>query len=168
MICTMIFQTVSNPIETAEILNNDLEIISTWVKTWQVTFNATKTESILFTRKHIDQHHPNLYFNGVQIAKLDSHKHLGITLQSDGHWNEHVKSIIKKTNQKLVIMRKLKFLLDRRIFYVRPILGYGNMVWININDELQNNLEQTQLEAARIVTEGIKGTHRDQLYKETN
>ena len=40
--------------ETAEILNRDLQKISTWASKWKVTFNASKTKDIIFSNKYLN------------------------------------------------------------------------------------------------------------------
>ena len=44
---TSLFIIVDNPLTAARNLNTDLEKISRWAATWLVSFNPTKTESLL-------------------------------------------------------------------------------------------------------------------------
>ena len=86
------------------------------------------------------------------------HKHLGLFLSNDGTWHEHIDYITSKAWQRVNIMRKLKFLLDReslQIIYtsfIRPILEYSDIVWDNITQYEVIALQTIQNEAARIVT----------------
>lgn len=57
---TSFFIIVNNPLTAPEILNTDLDKISQWAATWLVTFNPTKTEALLFSRKLNRPHHPLL------------------------------------------------------------------------------------------------------------
>ena len=43
---TSLFATWSDPAETADILNRDLEKISAWVTKWKVKFNASKSKTL--------------------------------------------------------------------------------------------------------------------------
>ena len=45
-------------------------------------------------------------------------------------------------------------------------MEYGSIVWDNCDDECKNILDKIELEAARVVTGGIKGTHHQALYDE--
>ena len=71
------------------------------------------------------------------IKEVDTHKHLGIILSNDGTWHKHIDYIKTKAWDRINIMRKLKFQLDRRSLeiiyttYIRPILEYGNEIWDN-------------------------------------
>ena len=72
------------------------------------------------------------------------------------------------------IMRKLKFKLDRRSLqtiyfsFIRPVIEYSDVVWDNCTFYEANELEKIQLEAARIVTGATKLVSIDSLYAETD
>ena len=170
---TMIFTTVEDPVRAATILNKDLQTIQNWSETWLVNFNAKKTKTITFGTKANKQLHPKLYLNQEEIVEVDSHTHLGLTMSSNGKWEEHISNLIAKTNYKLVAMRKFKHILDRKSLvkiycsYIRPTLEYASCVWNNCTKAQSDRLEQLQLEAARIVTGSVKGTQHKVLYCET-
>lgn len=42
------------------------------------------------------------------------------------------------------------------ICYIRPLLEYGDVIWDNFTNELKNDLESVQNEAARIVAGATK------------
>ena len=128
---------------------------------------------MLFTRKVTPINHPDLFLHNVKIKNYTKHKHLGIFLKSDCRWTEHIRYVETKVKFKLLILRKLKYLLDRKTLeqiyfsYIRPIMEYGNLLWTNYTDELENDLEKLQLEAMRIITGAVKGTHHRLLYNES-
>ena len=100
--------------------------------------------------------------NNEYIKEVTHHKHLGLFLSNDGTWHEHIDYITSKAWQRVNIMRKLKFLLDReslQIIYtsfIRPILEYSDIVWDNITQYEVIALHKIQNEAARIVTGATK------------
>ena len=51
-----------------------------WAKRWCVTFNPTKTESLLISRKINQPVHRPLFIDNQIIKEVSSHKHLGIFL----------------------------------------------------------------------------------------
>ena len=169
---TSLYLIVDDPNETANILNNDLETIHKWAETWLVKFNPSKSESLLLSRKNITHLHPPLVMNNVHIKKVTHHKHLGLFLSHDGTWHEHIDYITSKAWQRLNIMRKLKFLLDREslqiiyISFIRPILEYSDVVWDNITQYEVNAIQKIQNEAARIVTGATKLVSLDMLNQE--
>ena len=52
---TSLYIVVENPDDAAELLNADLRKITTWAEQWLVTFNPPKTESMLISRKLLNQ-----------------------------------------------------------------------------------------------------------------
>ena len=153
-------------------MNENLEKVITWATKWKVIFNPEKTISMNFTRKR-EPSNIIVTMANTAINPSPSHKHLGIILQSSGKWAEHIGNLICRAKRRIDILRSLKWKLDRKslgklyIAYVRPILENGNSVWVNCTKQEGDNLENQQLEAARIVTGAKKGTSHFELYRET-
>ena len=67
-------------------------------------------------------------------------------------------TLLKKTYNRLNIMRKSRTFLDRYsleknyISLIRPLMEYADVIWDNQKQNLINKLENIQLDAARIVT----------------
>ena len=129
---------VDSPDNASNTLNQDLAKISSWADRWLVLFNPKKTESILFSRKVNKPVHPPLIMNNEILTNVESHKHLGITFESSGSWHKYIQLITSKAWQRIHIMRKLKFHLDRKALdiiytsFIRPILEYADVVWCNL------------------------------------
>ena len=66
---TSLFATGTDPAETAEILNRDLQKISNWAIKWNVTFNSSKTKDIIFSNKYLNNS-PPLIFNNIYITRV--------------------------------------------------------------------------------------------------
>lgn len=170
---TSLYIIVENPMQASVMLNSDLSKINNWASNWSVTFNPNKTEHMIISRKIIQPFHPSLYMNDVLIQEVETHKHLGVTFSSDFSWKQHIDNITKKANQRLSILRTLKYRLDRKslelmyLTFIRPILEYADIVWGNITADLANKIKKINLEAARIVTGATKLTSISLLYRET-
>lgn len=147
--------------------------IHKWSKQWLVSFNPTKTECLTISNKVKKPFHPSLIFNNVHLKEVETHKHLGIILSSNLSWNLHLDETVKKAHSRLGMLRRLKYILDRKSLqklyfsFVRPVLEYADIIWDNIPEYLVNKIESIQLEAARIVTGGNRLASRHLLYKET-
>ena len=80
--------------------------------------------------------------------------------------------ITKKAFSRVNILRKFKFILDRKtletiyITFIRPLLEYADVVWDTKTQILINKLENVQVEAARIVTGDIRFASLSNLYIE--
>ena len=66
------FIVVDNPLTAAGQPNIDLEKISQRAKTWLVSFNPTKKEAMLFSRKLNRPHHPPIFMQNHQITEVDT------------------------------------------------------------------------------------------------
>ena len=168
---TSLYCIVDDQNEAAESLNSDLNSLSNWADDWGVTFNATKTKSMLFTRKH-DVNIPPLFMKDTVLEDTLKHKHLGLNFRSNGTWGDHLNEIYSKACSRLNILRIMKYNLDRKSLeklyfgFIRPILEYGSVVWDNCTQEQSGLIESVQYEAARIITGLRKGTSRVKLYSE--
>ena len=84
---TSLFIIVDDPVTAAGFINTDLDKISNWASTWLVTFNPSKTETLLFSRKINRPLHPPVFMQNQQISEVDSHKHLGLYFSKDCTWH---------------------------------------------------------------------------------
>ena len=136
---TSLYIIVEHPDLAAKCINFDLHTISDWAGKWLVKFNPPKTESMVVTRKINKPNHPPLFMSDVLIKEVSSHKHLGVHLSSDCTWHSHTERIKEKAWQRLNIMRRLKFILDRKSLeiiytsFIRPVLKYGDTIWDNLH-----------------------------------
>ena len=131
---TSLFIIVDNPTTAALCLNLDLEKLSRWAAIWLVTFNPSKNESLLISRKINTPTHPPLYMQNVQNQEVSSHKHLGLYFSNDCSRHQHIDYIKQKAWFRIHIMRKLKFKLDCKslatiyLTLIRPLLEYGDVI----------------------------------------
>jgi hypothetical protein len=118
--------------------------------------------------------HPPLKLNNEVINKVNSHKHLGLTLSSDLSWGEHVTNITTKANRLLNYLTPLKMKLDRKTLeraytsFIRPILEYGDIVWdiTKENDHTLDPIEKTNANAARLICGATAHCSTAKLYDE--
>ena len=80
---TSLFITVENPDMSAELLNKDHEKLMEWATRWLVTFDPTKTESLLISCKINQPVYPPLLMANQIIEEVTSHKRQGIYISND-------------------------------------------------------------------------------------
>ncbi len=111
--------------------------------------------------------------NNVLVTDVNSHKHLGLYLNKEGTWHQHIDYITGKAWRRINIMRKLKFHLDRKSLeiiynsFIRPLLEYADTVWDNCTQYEKDDIEKIQTEAARITTGATRLVSIESLYQET-
>ena len=72
--------------------------------------------------------HPPLMFNNASVTWISSHKHLGIILDIQLRFDNHIKVVSRKMRKTIVLLRKLQNLLPRTALittyktFIRPHL----------------------------------------------
>ena len=144
---TSLYLIVDDPNETADSRNNDLTKIHDWTTKRLVTFNAQKTETKTISRKIDKPDHPPLYMDNNDISTVLEHKHLGLVISDNRSWEKHIDTIAEKAYKRINILRKFKFILDRKtlekiyLTFVRPLLAYANVIWDNMSMSLNKKIE---------------------------
>ena len=132
----MLFSIVNDPHISASELNHDLDVINKWAYQWKLEFNPDplkQATEVLFSCKKNIFNHPQIFFNGIVVAKVKEQKHLGLILESNLSFSKHLSEKIKKAKQNLGIIKHLsKFLplktLDQMYkALVRPHLDYCDL-----------------------------------------
>ena len=96
---------VDDPVQGAEVLNRDLEKVKDWAKQWLVNFSVEKTK--LMTCSFHSINHPDIVFDGMALPETSTHKHLGLTFNSDLSWFSHIKNILDSVSPMADVLKKL-------------------------------------------------------------
>ena len=94
---------MKDSISASVTLNEDLKLISNWAYTWKMSFNP----EITFSAKRSNNQLPVLIFNNSVISPSDSHKHLGMILDSKLNFKCHLSEKISKANKGIGIIKRL-------------------------------------------------------------
>ena len=154
---TCLYITVDNKDLAASLINEDLDAIEKWSKTWLVDFCPNKTESMIISVKKQQTNHPRLFFCHTPIVDVKSHKHVGLWLDSNLSWKTHLADIYSKASKRINILKFFKYKLCRAsleklfISFIRPILEYGNIVWAGGYACDLSKLDSIQNEAMRML-----------------
>ena len=149
---TSLFTIVKDENESANVLNNDLSLISEWAFNWKMLFNPDPTkpaQEVLFSRKKKTLYHPTLSLNNIQVERASSQKHLGLVLYEKLNFKQHVESAIVKINKGVPVIKKLTYSLPCKSLttiykaFLRPLIDYGDTIY----DQPQNELFCEKLES---------------------
>ena len=155
----------------AEIINSDLEKIDDWAKTWKVEFNQTKTELLNTLRGNAPVY--NLTFSNTVLQQNQHHKHLGVILQNNCKWGEHIDYVVSKASGLIHCLRSFKYNFSRKALetlyksFILPIFDYADVLWDGCTDEESDKLEKLHIDALRTITGAVRGTSHSKLYQET-
>ena len=93
------------------------------------------------------------------LLSVSSAQVLGLIVQDNMNWYEHVINVVKKAGKRLYMLRVLKranadtnTLITVYTTIIRPVLEYACQVWhFNIQEYLSEDIEQIQRRAFRIL-----------------
>ena len=174
---TSLFTAVKDKNESGNILNNDLQSISTWAYNWKMRFNpdsSKPTQEVLFSRKNKFQVHPTISLNNVQVERVSYQKHLGILLDETLNFKQNTDSAISKVNKGISVIKNFFYHnLPRKSFvtiykaFLRPLIDYGDIIYDKPqNEHFCEKIESVQYKATLAITGAIQGTSRDKIYQE--
>ena len=113
---TSLFNIVKDKNDSADILNNDLQLISNWTYKWKMLFNPgpkKPAQKVLFSRKSQIRNHPTLSLNNIQVERSTYRKQL-ILLDEKLNFKEHINSAISKVNKGISVIKKLRHTLPQK------------------------------------------------------
>ena len=90
---TSLFTLIYDAESSTDILNRDLQTLSTWSYQWKILFNPDPTKQaieVIFSNKKETNHIPFLNFNNSIVTRRLSRKHLGVTLDSRLNFDDHI------------------------------------------------------------------------------
>ncbi len=157
---------VYRPVKTmqdCEELQNDINKIGEWENTWQMKFNADKCNALKITRARSPLDY-KYKLHDHTLEEVDSSKYLGVTIQNDLKWNQHVSNTSGKATKVLNLLRRNIRTNDKEVkdraykTMVRPILEYASPVWDPNTKSDSKKLERVQSRAARYVTNRYHNT----------
>ena len=118
-------------------------------------------------------HYPPITFNKLPVKRVQSHKHLGLALDSKLNFNEHISSILSIVNKLTAVLRNLQTVLPKHSLstiykaFIRPHLDYCDVIYDKIfNESWHKKLESAQYNAALAITGAIRGTNTVKFYQE--
>jgi hypothetical protein len=116
----------------------DLRKITEWATQWKMEFNpeiAKQAIEVSFSNKRTPSNFEILHFNTIEVKQSSETKHLGMILDSNLNFNNHVAEKLSKSKQGLGVMQQLSKWVPRRSLeeiyklYVRPHLDYGDIIF---------------------------------------
>ena len=166
--------TVSNcdndiDVVTKTLENDSMELIN-WFSLNLMKANPDKFQAIAIGKKNKSQ---NLSFNlnGNKIVCEDNVKLLGVTIDSDLNFDNHISEMCKKASRQLNILKRIgKYMnrLGRLTSYYSFILSnfnYCPVIWHYCSEKNSIKMEKIQERALRFIYEDYDSSYEDLLQK---
>ena len=132
---------------------------SAWSNVNMFQIQPKKCKELRISLKKNPGTYENITINGNTIDVVRSVKILGVTLQSNLKWNEHINNIVKKASKRLYFLSQLKRakvpsndLVNFYVTCIRSLLLYSCQVFhFNLPEFLNIMLERIQKRALNII-----------------
>ena len=164
---TKIFKQIISPeAESQQQLQSDLQRMHRWTQDSLLRFNADKCCTMTLSRKKKQEYRTYL-LGDQQMRVVETEKDLGVVLDSQLYFENHMLEKIKKANSVMGVIRRSYTYLEDKTFLllykalVRPHLEYCNQVWCPRLQKHTNIIENVQRRATRMIP-GM----RDKTYEE--
>ena len=145
------------------LLQEDLDRLATWEKTWGMEFHPQKCSVMRISRARTPRTF-QYHLKGVPLAEEQSPKYLGVDLQSNLSWKNHISRITKKSNNMLGFLRRnLRQASEETkaqayFTMVRSNLDYCSTIWSQYQRDQKHQVEMVQRRSARFVTNRYRNT----------
>ena len=161
----LLYREINNQSDT-ETLQQDLDNLQHWEKTWLMEFAEEKCQILQITKKYKRNTIMRDYsIHGYSLQAVQEGKYLGVTLQGKLSFTPHINNIVKMaTTTRHFLQRNLrgcsKDVKDTSYrTFVRPLMEYASTVWDPVgNKASQQKLEAEQNRCARFVVGDYRRT----------
>ena len=149
-------------------INSELQNLHQWCCVNKLSINPSKTNIIITPPKQTNAAIPHLHLtsNGSAINIVDSAKYLGVVIDNELNFKQHIKIMEGKVARFIGILFKLKhffpqnFMLQLYYALVHPFLSYGIIIWEATYATYIKRLKSLQNRAIRAVA---KCHYRDEV-----
>jgi len=170
------FVTADSPTQLKHLISSFLADIFSWCSENKLTVNLDKTCYTIFKNKNkiIPDTLNNIKLTGAQISRVPSAKYLGITLDENLSWEEHItninKSLIKTSNSFKIIKRRVHEENKATLYYayIYSRIQYGIEVYGRADSTVIKKVQTQQNRSLKILYDKDYYTPTTTLHKELN
>ena len=151
-------------------INHELSKVNDWLQINNLSLNVLKTKYMIFhnRQKNIEKYmHLKLKINNVEIERTKSFNFLGIIINENLNWSDHVSYISQKIIPVIGLLNRLKHQLPTRILkmiynsLILSRLHYGNLLW----GHTPGSLIALNKRALRAITDAGTNAHTNPIEK---
>ena len=123
-----------NPHSAADV-QSDIDVLYTTSLSWGLQMNPKKCAVMRFSRSYSDLTPAHYLMNGVVIPPVKSHLDLGVLVDTNMKFHDHIRSTVHKAGGmaqnflKSTVCRKPDFMLFLLTTHIRPIIEYCSCIW---------------------------------------
>ena len=142
-------------------LQHALKSLHTWCKCNGMVLNSAKTKVMLVTtnqkRQRLQSETLNLEFNEESLKMITDDKILGVFVDNNLTWSNHIKHLTKKITSNIWLLSKIKKFLSQthRVqfykSYIQPHIDFCNIVWGSSSEANKLKIFRLQKRACRVI-----------------
>ena len=148
-----------NPEQLQIKINSELQNLHQWCCVYKLSINPSKTNIIIIPPEQTNAIIPHLHLtsNGSALNIVDSAQYLGVVIDNELSFKQHIKMTEGKVSRSVGVLSKLKHFFPQNImlqlYYalVHPFLSYGIIVWGATYPTYIKRLKSLQNRAIRAV-----------------
>ena len=162
--------TVDKEMEKSPQLQQDLRHLGAWTQTWKLGFQPPKC--LFFPVGHTPEYTyelADLSGKTSELTQVSTTKDLGVTLDKNLNFKEHMNSIIKKANGVLFTIKRTLVTRNRETIMplykalVRPLVEYAQEVWAPHQRGDIERLEKIQRRATKLIPDISNMSYENRL-----
>ena len=145
--------------ELKRVLQQDLNYLQIWARENRLSIHPIKTEAVLFgTHQRIAVNNElNLVLGNACVKRVQHYKYLGITLDANLNFHEHVDRLHCKLSSRLGALRRTRKHLTvdaaNKVYTatILPLLDYCDIAWSSIGKTACARLDKLQERASKLI-----------------
>ena len=154
-------------------INTELKNINLWLRANKLSLNVAKTEFMAINSRQklhsLNDKTINVNVEGVKINQTDHSKALGLNIDENLSWKEHINSVSKKVASSIGALKRIRPFISMhtaiKIYkgLIEPHFDYCIVVWDGLSQQLSEKLQKLQNRAARVITKSSYNTNSSYL-----
>ena len=152
-----------------QLIEIELGKVLDWLLANKLIINLTKTHTMLFTNKK-EERRITIRAHNTILEQKSQCKFLGIIVDEEITWKNHINYIASKISKTIAILRLLKYTFPKHILktlymsLIQPYLNYCNIIWGAADKTILEPLIILQKKAIRIINRVHYLEHTEPLF----
>ena len=125
----------SNIDDVNNVVNNELKQLGLWFRANKLSLNVNKTNFLMFNNTKQPRTEVHIVLNGTNIEQVTHTEFLGVTIDENLTWREHIKMVETKVSKSIAVLYKTMHVLDCQALHilyqslVEPHMSYCCEIW---------------------------------------
>jgi len=172
---TVIMAVSRNPMIASIRLQNHLDSVQTWLKTWRIKANESKSIQVTFTLNKNSC--PAVIINNITLHQSDEVKYLGIYLDRRLTWRKHIFMKRKQLGLQLrnlywLVGKSSKLSFDNKILIyksiLKPVWTYGIQLWGTAAESNLDIIQRFQSKVLRLISNAPWYINNNIIHRDSN